>query len=299
MQVLKHLPFIIYSTLYLTIIIWITVFISMTPLIKYASKSFTLPDTCLRLREVLDDPRSNNADVSDVMSFDPSLSAKVLKLANSALFRFPAQVTSVKKALSVIGGEAAYNISMAETANLAFKSLGKCNIDFKEFWEKSVCTGIIARSLAQQIQVRGSERFFVMGILMNFGELICATKLDDKYQQYLRLKEHAMPLESQRKAIGFTFSHCSGMILEDWKLPENLYKSMTNLSLFRQQQLSLEESILYVAATMADKQLGQALLMEPDFNLQAIDSIGLNDYEYDIIFEFAQNETSKIAQAIN
>lgn len=271
----------------------------MTPLIKYANKSFTLPDTCVRLRQLLDDPRSGVNEMAQVMSVDPSLSAKVLKLANSALFRFPAQITTVSKALSIIGGEAAYNISMAETANLAFKSFSSSLLDFNNFWEQSVITGIIARSIAQQIQMRGSERFFVMGILVHLSELVCATKLENKYKKYLDKSEERLPLEAQKDIFGFTFSECSGLILEGWKLPDNLYTSIKGLSLYDNQQLNVEESILYMAITMAEMQQGQELLKHSELNLQAIQSIGLNDYEYDIIHEFAQSESSKIAQAMN
>ncbi|MFW8590456.1 HDOD domain-containing protein [Glaciecola sp. 2405UD65-10] len=272
---------------------------SMMPLIKYANKSFTLPDTCVKIRQLLDDPMSSSDDIAQIISLDPSLAAKVLKLANSALFRFPSQVTSVNKALGVIGGEAAYNITMAETANLAFKALSSEPIDFKAFWEKAVMQGLIARSIAQQIQNRGSERFFVMGILMNLAELICATKLQAGYKKYLDAKDTMLPLEAQRAAFGFTFCHCSGRILESFQLPANLHETLTQLTLFPHQQLSLDESVLYMAAAMAEKKEGKALLSHEDFNLQATQSIGLNDYEYDIIFEFAQSETFKIAQAIN
>ncbi len=271
---------------------------SMSPIVKYANHSFTLPDTCIRLRQLLDDPRSSVDDMAKIMSVDPSLSAKLLKLANSALFRFPSQITSVPKALSIIGGEAAYNISMAETANLAFKAFTSELLDFNVFWEKSVRTGLIAKAIAQQIQERGSERYFVMGILMNLSELVCATKLDAKYKKYLKRTDDVMPLETQRQIFGFTFATCSGRILSDWKLPENLSDSMTMLTLFDHQQLSREESILYMAATMAEKQLGQALLKDEHLNLQAVQSIGLNDYDYDIIHEFALAESSKIANAI-
>jgi HD-like signal output (HDOD) protein len=248
---------------------------------------------------MLDDPRSGVKEMAQLMSLDPSLSAKVLRLANSALFRFPSQVTSVPKALNIIGGEAAYNISMAETANLAFKSFTTPLLDFNQFWEKSVLTGVIAQAVAQQTQERGSERFFVMGILMNLSELVCATRLADKYQRYLERDEGRLALESQKEVFGFTFAQCSGLILEGWHLPENLYTAMRGLNLYEHQQLGKDESIMYLSATMADLNQGQAILQNAELHLQAIQCIGLNDYEYDIIHEFAQSESSKIAQAIN
>lgn len=272
---------------------------SISPLIKHASKNFTLPDTCIRLRHLLDDPKSSLDDIAKVMSVDPNLSAKVLKLANSALFRFPSQVQSISKALSVIGGEAAYNISMAQTANLAFKSVNGACLNFKDFWEKSVCTGIIAKSLFQQIQKRGSERYFVMGIMLNLSELVVADHLDMQYKDYLDNKVNRLPFETQREAFGFCFSHCSGRVLETWSLPESIYAPMANLSLYPNQQLGLDESILYIAGTMADTMLGKELLSRSDINMQAYQCVGLEDYEYDIILQFAQTEASKIAQAIS
>jgi HD-like signal output (HDOD) protein len=248
---------------------------------------------------MLDDPRSGIAEMAQVMCLDPSLSAKVLKLANSSLFRFPAQITSVPKALSIIGGEAAYNISMAETANLAFKSFTSPLLNFTQFWEKSVLTGVIAQSIAQQTQERGSERFFVMGILMNLCELVCATFLEDKYSKYLQREPTKLAVESQKEVFGFTFSECSGLILEGWKLPENLYSAISGLSLHEAQELNKEQSIMYIAGTMAELNEGQTMLQHPSLHMQAIQCIGLNDYEYDIIIEFAQSESSKIAQAIN
>lgn len=72
-------------------------------LLNFATRSFSLPDICLRIREVLDDNRSDAQDIGRLIALDPSLTAKILKLANSALFRFPSQVDSIGKAVSVIG----------------------------------------------------------------------------------------------------------------------------------------------------------------------------------------------------
>ena len=167
------------------------------PLVKFASKSFTLPDTCVNLRVALDDTKKDLTDIAQLISVDPSLSAKILKLANSALFRFPSQIETVQKALNVIGGEAAYNISIAETANIAFKTFNSSIIDFAEYWQKAVMCGVIAKSIAQQKQSRGSERFFVLGILQGLSELIVASKHTEAYTKYQNDLEISAPLAKQ------------------------------------------------------------------------------------------------------
>jgi HD-like signal output (HDOD) protein len=275
---------------------WI-LFMSVAPIVKFAAKSFTLPSTCVRLRSMLDDPTSGISDLAKVMSLDPSLSAKVLKLANSALFRFPSEVCSVQKALHVIGGEAAYNISMAETANLAFKSFNTSLIDFDQFWHKAVLIGLIAKTLAQQKQMRGSERFFAMGILQNLSELVCANHLPEKYANYLELEKQKIALQAQKDIFGATFINCSGMILSTWLLPEILWAPLLELDDINA-ELSQDASILLMANLMATLEQGSAILDNPLIPKSLLDEIGLSSDDYDIIYEFATAESLKIASSL-
>ena len=68
---------------------------SLDKYVAFAAKSFTLPDMCVRLRSTLDDPHSSAEDIGQLISADPSLTAKVLRLANSSLFRFPSQIETL------------------------------------------------------------------------------------------------------------------------------------------------------------------------------------------------------------
>jgi HD-like signal output (HDOD) protein len=271
---------------------------SIAPIVKFASKSFTLPSTCVRLRGILDDPACDIEDMARVMSLDPSLSAKVLKLANSALFRFPSQVSTVPKALSIIGGEAAYNISMAETANLAFKSFDSSQIDFDEFWHKAVLNGLVAKALAQQKQIRGSERFFVLGILQNLSELVCATRVPEKYAKYCELQAEKLPLKAQKEVFGFTFSQCSGRILESWQLPDALSAPLMSLTLSDIANQGFDANLLYVAQAMSFLEQGHTAIKHPHIDTRPFDAIGLSEDDYDIIVQFALAESFKIAASL-
>jgi HD-like signal output (HDOD) protein len=246
---------------------------------------------------MLDDPKSDVSDLAKLMSLDPSLSAKVLKLANSALFRFPSEVCSVKKALNVIGGEAAYNISMAETANLAFKSFNSSLINFDQFWHKAVFNGLVAKSLAQQKQMRGSERFFAMGILQNLSELVCATHLPEKYSRYLELKGEMLDLQAQKEVFETTFAKLSGMILSSWALPEVLWSPLLELEDV-DAALGQDASVLLTSHLMTTLEQGSEILQHPLVPQSLIDDIGLTPDDYDIIFEFATAESLKIAASL-
>jgi HD-like signal output (HDOD) protein len=246
---------------------------------------------------MLDDPKSDVSDLAKLMSLDPSLSAKVLKLANSALFRFPSEVCSVKKALNVIGGEAAYNISMAETANLAFKSFNSSLINFDQFWHKAVFNGLVAKSLAQQKQMRGSERFFAMGILQNLSELVCATHIPEKYSNYLELKTQTLALQAQKEIFGTTFAKLSGTILSSWSLPEVLWSPLLELEDI-DATLGQDACVLLAAHLMTSLDQGSEILQHSYMPQSLIDDIGLTPDDYDIIYEFATAESLKIAASL-
>ena len=270
------------------------------PLVKFASKSFTLPDTCVTLRSALDDPRKDLSDIAKLISVDPSLSAKILKLANSALFRFPSQIETVAKALNVIGGEAAYNISIAETANIAFKTFNSSAIDFAEFWKKAVMCGIIAKAIAQQKQIRGSERFFVLGILQGLSELIVASKHIEAYTKFSNDLDDLAPLAKQTKHFGFTFPECSGFIIQEWNLPQSLVLPLQALIHPPKGEMSLEESILYFAISICNYEGKDTEIAKlPQINHQAIETVGLSEEDYDMIMNYSRLETSKIANLIS
>jgi HD-like signal output (HDOD) protein len=270
------------------------------PLVKFASKSFTLPNTCVNLRVALDDPRKDIAEIARLISVDPSLSAKILKLANSALFRFPSQIETVTKALNVIGGEAAYNISIAETANIAFKTFNSSVIDFAAYWQTAVMCGVIAKNIAQQKQLRGSERFFVLGILQALSELIVASKHTQAYIRFKNDEEIAAPLAKQMKHFRFTFPECSGLIIEEWKLPQSLVVPLKMLKHPPSEKMRLDESILYLAITICEVKGNNINIVNlPQINRQALEIVGLSNEDYDIIIKYSRLETSKIANLIN
>jgi HD-like signal output (HDOD) protein len=273
---------------------------SIKTLTKFATKSFTLPDTCVRLREKIDDPRASADDIGAIISVDPSLSAKVLKLANSALFRFPSQIETVPKALGVIGGEAAYNISIAETANIAFQKFKDAPIDFNAFWHQAVMFGLVAKSMAQQAQLRGSERFFALGILQALSELLVAIKFENKYERYLADQRIILPLIKQHEYFNFTFAQCSGHICEAWGLPESLTNPLQRQCFPPTERLNQVDSVMYASMALLYADSVEIKLNDlPRINEQALETLELSDEDYDMVLNFAKLETTKIASLLN
>ncbi|MEW9797251.1 HDOD domain-containing protein [Alteromonas sp. CYL-A6] len=271
---------------------------SMEKFVSYAATSFTLPEICLRIRDVLDDPRSDADAIAQLISVDPSLTAKVLRLANSALFRFPSQIESISKAVSIIGGEALYNLVMAETATTAFKTFDSSLIDQDKHWQQSVYRGVIARYLAKQAKIRGSERFFVTGILMDLSEPVVAKCDPMSFEAYKADDEKVMPEIKQQRHFGFTFAQCSGTILERWKLPLPLYYPIQHLYDIGKLTSDIDIAVLECARRITLKERQESGVQIDIFPPAIAKTLKIEGETLGNAIEFANKEAARLSTLI-
>lgn len=272
---------------------------SMEKFVSYAAASFTLPEICLRLREMLDDPRSDADALARLISVDPSLTAKVLRLANSALFRFPSQIESIAKAINVIGGEALYNLVMAETATTAYKQFDTALIDRSKHWYQSVYRGLIAQYLAKQAGIRGSERFFVTGILLGMCEPVIASCDPARFEAYLADDEVTWPEQKQLRHFGFSFASCSGTILERWKLPLPLYYPIMHLHDEGKLASDADIAVLECARRITLKELVKPEYKVDVFPAQIAKTIKIEGETLGNATEFASKEAGRLSALID
>lgn len=266
---------------------------------KFATKSFALPDICVRLREMLDDGSSDADDIAQVVAMDPSVSSKLLKLANSSLFRFQSQVTSISKAVNIIGGEALYNLVMAETAGAAFEYFSSDSIDDNRFWQQSVYCGLLAKHLAKIRKFRGSERFFVLGLLHDFGEVVVASQspaLADIANQY---NEQVLPWQRQQQVLGFTYADCSAQILKQWQLPEPLTYPIEHLHDESKACKSADIGTLHVASRVALEMVEDTLYAPGSLTApEVLAHLELETHNVKAAVRFARLEASSMLRII-
>jgi HD-like signal output (HDOD) protein len=214
---------------------------------RVASQSFALPDICVRIRSMLDDNHSDLEDIGRLIALDPSLSSKLLKLANSPLFRFESQIDSLAKAINIIGGEALYNLVIAETASSAFEHFSSDVIDLKRFWLQSIYAALVAKHLAKMIKIRGSDRFFLLGLLHNLGELLVAVQAPNLAIECSKYDEKISPWKLQQQVLGFNYANCSAKLMEFWHLPSQLYIPVMDLHNENKARVNKDAAIIYTA----------------------------------------------------
>ena len=129
------------------------------------------------------------------------MTSRLLQIANSAIYSFPGEISTISRAITIIGTQAIYNMMLVDVAATAFKHFSNQAIDLKRFWRMSIFCGLAAKNLAIKAGIRDIERLFVAGLLQNFGELIVAKISPELAQQCEKYSPEQLPWSLQQKFL--------------------------------------------------------------------------------------------------
>jgi len=218
---------------------------------EQANGSFALPDACFKIRGLMDNDDSTIEDFANVISVDPSMTSRLLQIANSAIYSFPGEISTISRAITIIGTQAIYNMMLVDVAATAFKHFSNQAIDLKRFWRMSIFCGLATKNLAIKSGVRDIERLFVAGLLQNFGELIVAKITPEIAQQCENYSPEQLPWVLQKQALGFTYTDISAELLKIWQIPEKIILPIRHFNEAKTIQINKDVKILYLASRLA------------------------------------------------
>lgn len=215
-----------------------------------------LPKAYLRIQELVNDPDSSLAEVTQVISNDPGLTSRILRIANSAYMGLASKVDTIGRAVQILGLNQVHDLALASAAiGSLFKAQTKA-LDIYDFWRRSIYCAIVARLLAKRARLSAAERLFVAGLLHEIGNLILAFKEPALYTELrAAAARRQAPLSMvQHDQFGFDYAAISAELLRQWQLPAALQTPVRDHTqdLTKVQPESLQETaILQVAATVS------------------------------------------------
>jgi len=190
-----------------------------------ANGSFALPDACFKVKALMEDDNSVITDFADIISIDPSMTSRLLQLANSAIYNFPGEVSTI--------------------------SLENQAINLKRFWRMSIYCGLVTRGLAIKAGVKDIERLFVAGLLQNFGELLVAKITPEVAQDCEQYNRDNLPWVLQELELGYTYTDISAVLLKIWQLPEKIIIPIRHFHQAKSNQINNDVKILNLASRLA------------------------------------------------
>ena len=184
----------------------------------------TLPVVALRLGEVLHSRRSSVNQVAELLASDPSLSAKLLRLVNSAYFGIPGGVTEVARAIPFVGFNTIYQLVISVSVLDTLKLPGGGTFDLRPLWLHSLSVASAARVLAQERGHPDPGSLFTAGLLHDMGKIALAAVAPEQYATALLLqRQHGLPSTEAEVRAGLPrHDEVAAELARRWRLPAAL-----------------------------------------------------------------------------
>ncbi|MGR9100586.1 MAG: HDOD domain-containing protein [Gammaproteobacteria bacterium] len=202
----------------------------LTPssLVNGSIKLFSLPDIFIQITQLVNDPHSSSGDIGEVLSKDPALSARLLKIVNSSFYNFHARVDTITRAITIVGVEDLQNLILATSVIDKFKNIPSELVDISHFWIRSINCGIFSKLIAHKNSVLHAERLFLAGLLHDIGSLVLYTALPEVMMEVLLAanKDSRLVPQMEKEIIGFDHAEVGGELIKAWKLPDSLYEAV-------------------------------------------------------------------------
>ena len=177
-----------------------------------------------QLREKLDDPDSSFDDLALIIKTDPAMSARLLKIVNSAFYGFDEKVDTLTHALNIIGTEQLTDLALAAIVTSRFEGIPRDLINMETFWMHSIACGIAARKIAKRMPGVEAEKMYLGGMLHDIGSLILFKESpEDAKKILLRCKESGENLfKVEKEILGYDHAEVGALLLSEWKLSGRL-----------------------------------------------------------------------------
>ena len=177
-----------------------------------------------QLREKLDDPNTSFDDLAAIIKTDTAMSARLLKIVNSAFYGFGEKVDSLTHALNIVGTEQLTDLALAAIVTSKFQGIPRDLINMETFWMHSIGCGIASRKIAERMPGVEVEKMYLGGMLHDIGSLILFKESPgDAKKILLRCKESGENLfKVEKEVLGYDHADVGALLLEEWKLSERL-----------------------------------------------------------------------------
>ena len=171
------------------------------------------------------DPDIEMAKVAQAVGRDPAMTAKILRIANSAFYaqRRPSQ--NLRQALVIIGLNAALTLALSFSLLSSMRALRAVGIDYPRFWRRTLLAATAGRAFGELGKVGHAEDIFLAGLLQDISVLALDRVSRDFYSKLPQPSTHGDWVAYETKELGKDHAYYSGLLLKSWNLPERIWNA--------------------------------------------------------------------------
>ncbi|WP_432798041.1 HDOD domain-containing protein [Poriferisphaera sp. WC338] len=191
--------------------------------IQEISHIATLPEVTMKIIQLVEDPDSTAQDLNKVISNDPALGARILKVVNSAFYGLPGQIGSINRAIVLLGLNAVKNIAIAASLAKLFRGGKICNnFDAHDLWDQAIANATTTRLLAERVGLGLPDEAFLAGLIHDIGIMVEIQARRPKFVEVMQKLENdpdANFRELEEEIIGANHEQFGSALCKLWKFP--------------------------------------------------------------------------------
>ncbi len=189
--------------------------------VKRVTALSTLPEVTAKIIATVENPNSTAANLHRIVSHDPALVTRILKVVNSAFYGLPGQIGSIERAIVMLGLNAVKNIAVAASIGQLFRGATLCEgYTAKDLWTHCIAVAVAARDLAKQAKVPIADEAFLAGMIHDIGLLVSLQLFPEQLREVCgKAKAGGNFAELERQIIGVDHQQLGMGLAEQWKFP--------------------------------------------------------------------------------
>lgn len=273
---------------------------------KSVSSLSSISGVIFAIENIIDDPNASVSDLEEVISIDPALTARILRIANSAFYGLSHKISSLTQAITILGFNALRNIIVTSEVFDAFPPEKNIIFDRYLFWKHSIATGCAARAIGKLLKLENYEEIFIGGLLHDIGKLV----LEEFFKNEFRLIVNQVKmqgislLDAENKILGFNHCDVGKKITSYWNFPQFFvdcsayhcsgHKSETYSSKVACVKLGNCFAKIFCFGSDGDEQVP---VMEPEL-FDLFDKTGLSQNEFFGLFFYEMSKGNELLESL-
>lgn len=181
----------------------------------------TIPVVATKVLQLLDNPDVSVEEIADLMLSDQVMTARVMKLINSPVYKPTQEITSLKRALVYLGLRHVRELALTTSVINAFDGTTGA-LELNAFWEHSFGVGMVSKIIAKKVGYEDLEKAYISGIIHDLGEVFLSNFLRDPFMEVLEhIKTHPIKLvDAEAELLGTTHCEIGLSMARKWNFPE-------------------------------------------------------------------------------
>jgi len=194
-------------------------------LIMTASDLPTIPVVATKVMQLIESEGVSAEELARVVSADPAVAARVLKISNSSFYGCQRQIQTLSHAIMMLGYNTLRSLVVAASVKQVYKPYG---LTEKMLWEHSFGAGLAARLIANKTRLVNEEEAFLGGLFHDIGKIIMNFFDNQQFQKVMEkcYNEGISFLEAEQQVYSYTHAEVGGLVIKKWNFPEMLMKAV-------------------------------------------------------------------------